>query len=249
MLEDGTVLVTGGETQINHPTNRCSLYDPVADRWRPAAELSTAPLSAGVAAIAGGALIVGGRVKTDSDRWGAGQATCQRYDLAGGNWKKAPDAPFAMERLRCHTLRDGRVLVVETRVGWAIYDPTRDAWTHSGKHERIQRCFSELPDGRVVLFGVDDGRDGNRQTAYLDPSTGRVKRSGASTKLPHIESQTLALVDGSVLLVGGDLYNNIATEPELWTPSGGVALPGLEKAVDRQVKARAKYEAKKKKER
>jgi hypothetical protein len=133
---------------------------------------------------------------------------------------------------------------VESGTGWAIYDPTKNAWTLSKETENVRKSVAELPDGRVVLFGVEDGYT-YKSVSFLDTKTGDVtKAPKAATCLPHYDAETIPLADGTVVLFGGDLYNNIAAEPELWTPQGGTALPGLEKPFEKQIKARAKYDEK-----
>jgi hypothetical protein len=185
-------------------------------------------------------------VKTDKTEYPTGQKACERYDLATGKWSKAAPLPFEMERPRGLRLRDGRVLAVASGTGWAIYDPAKDAWTAKAETDNVRCCFAELPDGRVVLFGTEDAYT-RREVSILDPQSGKVTKTKNGTRLPRNDGLTFTLDDGAVMLVGGDLYNNIAVEPEVWTESaGGAALPGLERALERQVKARAKYDAKEK---
>jgi hypothetical protein len=118
-----------------------------------------------------------------------------------------------------------------------LYDPGADAWTRSQRLQPARRVAVELADARVALFG--DGQPGHPpETVFvLDVSTGDLTAAG-ETQLPHGDSAAALLPTGAVLLVGGDLFDNLSKEPEIWDPATGrgQAVPGLAEVLDRQVR-------------
>lgn len=185
----------------------------------------------------GGALAFGGWASGGAFE---GSAACERYDLATGRWTPAPAGPFPMSGPTALALRGGLILV-NAQEGWALYDPVGDAWIRAEPEEPEVRVAVELADGRVAFFGPRPGLP-PETVVVLDPATGDVAVAGA-TALPRGHAAAALLPDGSVLLVGGDLFDNIPQEPEIWDPSTGAghAPAGLAEALDRQVANLARH--------
>lgn len=111
----------------------------------------------------------------------------------------------------------------------------RDAWSPLRRDEGIGSALLALPDGRVLMFA-------GTGVGVLDPATDRVELAGQTALTRGSATRTFALADGRIAVVGGTLYNNIASEPEIWAPRRGtnLAFPGFEKAFERQRKALAR---------
>lgn len=109
LLPDGRILVVGGLAQTPGgiaPTASAETYDPVANRWQPAAALTVAREDSAVVALpGGGALVIGGAS-------GQGKlATAERYDPSANRWTPAGAMSTARQSFSATTLQDGRVLV------------------------------------------------------------------------------------------------------------------------------------------
>jgi hypothetical protein len=233
LLGDGRVLLAGGD--VWSPSPRAAVYDPVADRWEPVGDLAVPRGDAQAVRVPGGALVFGGRSADHQVL-----QICERLDAAAGTWTTVEPPPTVDRPL---ALRDHRVLVIGHDLG-GIYDPAVDAWTRLDWPGVVGRHPVELPDGRVALFGPVVPRDApyaaNTTVHLFDPVICAVTAAG-NTLLPrgwlgHANGAAV-LPDGNVLLVGGSLFANIACEPEIWDPvtGRGRPLPGLERALDRQL--------------
>lgn len=126
---DGKLYVTGGRGP-GHEGNDASnltateVYDPVADRWEPRAELPT-PRSGGAAAVLGGKLyVLGGGLPGNQVH-----AVVERYDPATDRWERLGDMPAAMTGHRAVAV-DGSLYVVG---GFATKDGARIGALGSGR--------------------------------------------------------------------------------------------------------------------
>jgi hypothetical protein len=234
VLPDGRVLIAGGEESWTEGTARCDIYDPQRDQWCETGHLSPARPQLALVPLAGGALAIGGQLPGPEFE---GTDSCERYDVADGVWTPAAPLPFPMRIPTALVLRSGLILVVSIHEGWALYDPSADAWTRSQCLQPARRAAVELADGRVAIFGGGQPGQPAETVFVLDVATGDFT-DGGRTQLPRGDSVAALLPGGSVLLVGGDLFNNLAKEPEIWDPATGRghALPDLAEILDRQIR-------------
>jgi hypothetical protein len=127
-------------------------------------------------------------------------------------------------------LADGRVLVTGGDLGYdadpralasaELYDPSTGAWTPTGSMltGRYRHTATLLPDGKVLVAGGNVNNSnviGIRcclATAELyDPGTGAWTATG-SMNAPRVAHLATLLLDGTVLVVGGDSYPNTGLE-------------------------------------
>jgi hypothetical protein len=231
VLPDGRVLVVGGAEKATDSIARCHLYDPQHDRWSDTGHLTIARSYPVLAPVPGGALAIGGCVADGLH----GRDSCERYDATSGAWTPTQPLPFPMQPATAMALRSGLILVASSQ-GWASYDPGADAWTRSRRLQHTHGATVELADGRVAIFGGGQSGHPPETVFVLDLITGAFTPAGA-TQLPRRDSVAALLPDGTVLLVGGDLFHNLSKEPEIWDPATGRgrALPGLTEILDGQV--------------
>src|SRR5262249_54813399 len=113
-------------------------------------------------------------------------------------------------------LRDGRVLVVggagqnDVAVASAeVYDPAANKWTPAGqlKTARYSQQAIELDSGKVIVIG---GRTSNgtqltavASTELWDPAS-NTWAAGPNLTVPRSDLTATKLLDGRVLVVGGD---------------------------------------------
>ena len=109
-------------------------------------------------------------------------------------------------------LADGKVLVAGGGTASAeLYDPSTGAWTATGNmiQARAGHTATLLLDGRVLVTGGHSGDGGyppsdrDRSAELYAPATGTWTATGAMS-LPHYGGTATLLLDGTVLLAGGD---------------------------------------------
>lgn len=236
LVANGKVMVAGGEVDYPTKTDKIHLYDLAKQKWSQPAKLGVARERPATAVLPDGrVLLFGGEVEPD-DEYNTRTDVCEVFDPAKGTCKPIAKLKGEYSMASAAVLRDGRVVLATQEGRCAIYDPKADKWSKAVEDERISTPLVVLGDGRVAFFHW------NRHVMLLDPKTLKLSKGG-ETLLPRgFNSSAAALPDGRVLLVGGKLYDNIANEPELWDPATGTgsAVPGFEKAMDKQVKALAK---------
>lgn len=181
---------------------------------RPSAEGRAAhtmtPLSDGSLLVAGGCVVDGCAVATESV-----------VRLTAGGDQIAASMTDARDAHTATRLRDGRVLVTGGFSGEGqpplrsaeIYDPRDDAWAHVGDLTvgRGGHTAELLGDGRVLVAGGWVGSDTYTPTTEVfDPATGAFTR-GPDLPLAVLGLSSAPLRDGSVLLVGGQVSADQAT--------------------------------------
>lgn len=232
-LPGGRVLLAGGWGAGGEYLSSAELFDPASGTFAPAAELPGARAGhVAVALLDGRVLLVGGV--------GAGRTflgTADLYDPAAAAFSSTGAMAVPRENHVAVRLADGRVLVagghsgrrprVTVYDGAEIYDPVAGVFTATGgmgvrrhKHDAVL-----LPDGRVLVTGGSDERDGDGAYAsaeLYDAAAGTFSPAGAMS-LPRYKHQgtSAVLPDGRVLVAGG------AARAEVYDPrTGTFALVG-----------------------
>jgi hypothetical protein len=223
-LPDGKVLIAGGFN--GEYLDTAEIFDPATNRFTPAGRMVTAR-SGHVATLLndGRILLAGGTGKG----W-TFLADAELYDPKTGRF--TPTGRMTTER-ESHTatlLDDGRVLIAGGHKGRRaniviyksaeIFDPQNGKFTAAGdltvkrhKHEAVK-----LSDGRVLILGGSDERDGDgayRNAEIFQPSNGRFTALKNNMQAARYKLQGTAIVlkDGKVLIAGG------ATRAEVFDPA------------------------------
>jgi hypothetical protein len=250
LLQDGTVLVTGGLAGhvqrwygASDPRFDSAMrYDPANDTWT-AVRPMLQPRAYHTATLLqdGTVLVVGGTGDA------AQGPSAERYDPRADVWT-VTGATVAPERRDRHTatlLQDGKVLVLGGIPDWAsseIYDPATNTWAPTAPMLDLRLGFftaTLLQDGRVLVVGT---RDGGR---LFDPATNTWAPAGPPDGRDDLTSgvgwtwdvpmpvsprrlETVTqLADGRVLVLGGcenDAYWCGFADVLLYAP--GVISPG-----------------------
>lgn len=223
-LPDGKVLIAGGFN--GEYLDTAEIFDPATNSFTPAGRMVTAR-SGHVATLLndGRILLAGGTGKG----W-TFLADAELYDPKTGRF--SPTGRMTTER-ESHTatlLDDGRVLITGGHKGRRsniviyksveIFDPQNGKFTAAGdltvkrhKHEAVK-----LSDGRVLILGGSDERDGDgayRNAEIFQPSNGRFTALKNNMQAARYKLQGTAIVlnDGKVLIAGG------ATRAEVFDPA------------------------------
>jgi hypothetical protein len=219
VLPDGRVLIAGGDIScVAGPPPPCvsattaELYDPASGTFSTAGVMNTTPV--------GGILLPNGKVLF------AEGARIEFYDPSNGEFKIAgASASFSVGSVAL--LNDGTVFMTGDNGSGAevaeIYDPVADAFSPIGTWptDLYAGVLAVLPDNRVLL-DVPDSCDGTSLIAIFDPATGAVTtQSGWSF---GYEGAASLLVDGKVLLSGGNTLAGDVNSAALFDPSDGILL-------------------------
>ena len=200
-LEDGRVLVVGGQETPSRKLDSAEIYDPAADAWSSAGTLSVARgVGHSATRLSDGRVLVTG----DSD-----EAIAEIYDPSNGQWSQAGIMTEARNFTTSTLMGDGRVLVAggadATKAGQAplataeIFDPTAGEWTEAGsmKNENFGHGAVLLQDGRVLIAG-------SALTEVYDPTTGTWEDAGEFGRERTAGYPVTLLNDGRVLVTGGE---------------------------------------------
>jgi hypothetical protein len=184
------VLVAGGCAEPACPTalTTAELYDPSADRWLPAGEMSVGRAAHSATLLDDGSVLVAGGCRVRSCV--PALDGVERWSPTAG-WRRA--APMDEPRAHHSALRlaDGRVMVVtgcqpdpDVDAGWrpvlfssrsSIYDPRTDRWVPGPAGPRTCRSMTaELPDHRFLLAGGCCTCGGPDGAPWCDVLTGNV---------------------------------------------------------------------------
>ncbi len=216
LLADGRVLVVGGDS--------AELYDPVAGTFAAIGSMINKSGAGSATLLADGRVLVVGGVSAELyDPWtGTFTATGSM-----NGWRSGHTATL---------LPDGRVLVAGGMSGSShlssaeLYDPKTGTFTPTGsmKSRRTDAAAAVLPDGRVLVAGGMASSDWSKclATAELyDPKTGTFKLTGSMAQR-RTDHTAVALLDGSVLVVGGTSGSVFPGRADRYDPIKGVFSSG-----------------------
>ena len=220
LLEDGRVLIVGGNDEGSRTTPTAELYDPSAGTFSPTGSLGTARgFHTATLLPDGRVLITGGDVAAWDDN-GPFLATSEIYDPGTGTF--SPTGPMAEGRSHhaATLLADGRVLIGggvnrgsdKTSLASAeVFDPTTGTFSPTGSMTdgRVYHTATMLADGRVLVAGgAAFGRPYANNPRFLtsaelyDPATGTFAPTG-SMSFGRTWAEATLLSGNRVLVTGG----------------------------------------------
>ncbi|MDI1241809.1 MAG: kelch repeat-containing protein [bacterium] len=214
LLPNGKVLIVGGFNGQYLDTTE--IYDPETKRFSKVGRLLS-PRSGHVAtALKNGKILIAGGVGTG---W-TFLKSAEIYDPATNRSTAVADMSVPRESHTATVLNDGRVLItgghrdrrsqMVVYTSTEIFDPETSRFVPSGeltikrhKHEAVR-----LSDGRVLILGGSDERDGdgayNNAEVYspADRTFAAVKNN-MNTSRYKLQGTGILLADGRVLVAGG----------------------------------------------
>jgi hypothetical protein len=207
LLQDGRVLVAGGESSPDATLASGELYDPATATFADTGKM-TQPRSGHTATLLpdGRVLIAGGSNGSDS------LASAELYDPATGTFTPTGTMAEARSQHTATLLDDGRVLVTGGITGGAdeatvlasaeLYDTATGTFVPAGRMSapRAGHAATLLTDGTVLVTPGTFGPE--RRADVYDPATGRFSPTGPIRALRLFSTATL-LADGRVLVAGG----------------------------------------------
>jgi len=240
LLQDGRVLVAGGNSGHGDQLASAELYDPASGRWTATGSMhkirsghTATLLPDGRVLVAGGYDVKGAEAASTEIM---GRATAELYDPSSGQWTATGSVTDPRAGATATLLPGGLVLVAggDLDVGRPaeLYDPSTGRWTPTGSMAEARRDHTAtlLPDGKVLVTGGFAGSGYTVDTPCAGPSTpcsaelydtssGRWTATGAM-HADRIGHTATFLPDGTVLVVG--LGTFAAPVPaELYQPGTG----------------------------
>jgi WD40 repeat protein len=220
-LNNGQVLIAGGDSARNTPQPVAELYDPVAGTFTPKGDLTQGRFGHTATLLSDGrVLLVGGTSGNDQIL-----ASAEIYDPQTGRFTLTSDANMIRYKHTAVRLKDGNVLILggTDRRDWnGKYDSAEVYNVKMGMFTQISDMNQErfklaeaavlLSDGNVLIGG------GNRQLEIFDAQS-QTFLPGGTLDDDYYFSVLTVLKDGQVLITGG--YNgNILPSDKAWLHCG-----------------------------
>ncbi|MEP7039944.1 MAG: kelch repeat-containing protein [Chloroflexota bacterium] len=146
LLDNGTVLVAGGEGPFYTPLASAEIYNPATGAWTATSAMSTAREFHTATLLANGLVLVVGGTQGNA---------AELYDPVAGSWESAGSTAFLHTNHTATLLNSGSVLVAggsETTAA-ELYEPTSGRFSSAGSMSvnRSWHSATLLADGRVLI--------------------------------------------------------------------------------------------------
>ena len=237
VLDNGTVLVTGGYTGSDHATT-AEIFDPALGSWS-----TTGSMNVGRGNHTA-TLLDDGRVLVNSG-WRMSPfgvlTSAETYDPTTGTWTSTGSLSAERINATATLLPDGSVLVIGgyTNVGGygvttssaETYDPASGAWTQraSMNVSRGGHVAALLLEGRAVLVAGGFASDHNGSITHKTTELYHVASHSWSAGPLNIEGREYPaaslLLDGRMLISGGIYGSGVHSTAELHTPDSDSTPP------------------------
>jgi NHL repeat/Galactose oxidase, central domain len=201
-LADHRVLVSGGGTPCGSISRSAAIFDPTSNTWLPTSSMNVArQFHTAVLMRDGRVLVTGGALTRDGEL-----ADAEAYDPATGDWTIVPRRPILLG-----TTCDGYVQSFA-----ALLDPVRSIVSRAT--DSFCSSTTVLPRTRFLVAGgtLASGRRLESAEVFEPLTEGRTLTGPLlSARAGHTATR---LVNGSVLVAGGNDDVNPTTAAEIWIP-------------------------------
>jgi hypothetical protein len=208
LLNNGKVLVAGGEDSNLTPLSGAELFDPVTGTFAPTGTMNTSRTQHTATLLANGKVLIAG---------GAGGAglqplsSAELYDPTTGTFTLTGSMNDGHSQYTATLLNNGKVLIASgqdsngTTTTAEIYDPVAGTFTLTGSLNtgRSGHTSTLLSNGKVLIAGGFIENVGETATAELyDPAAGTFTNTGSLNTGRFAQTANL-LSTGNVLIAGG----------------------------------------------
>jgi hypothetical protein len=200
LLQNGKVLVAGGEESDDHSLSSAEIYDPVTNKWTTTGSMLTPRIARSAVVLRDGRVLVTGG--------GDGRNLAEIYDPASGVWHATGNMTAPRLKHAATLLPDGRVLITggSPDSDWhpvrsaEIFDPRTNKFTAITDMElarfKIPDATAVLKNGRILIAG------GAAEVEVYDAAADKFFRAGSLDEA-HFFASTTLLKDGRALITGG----------------------------------------------
>ena len=214
LLPNGKILIAGGYN--GDYLNSSEIFDPTTNRFTPAGRMVTARSGHVATLLINGKVLLAGGVGTG---W-TFLADAELYDPKTNTFTATGAMQAARESHTATLLNDGKVLITGGHKGRRsaitiytsaeIYNPANGSFTAAGNLtvKRHKHDATKLADGRVLIVGGSDERDGNgayRNAEVFNPANGSFTtvKNNMNTARYKLQGTAILLKNGKVLIAGG----------------------------------------------
>jgi hypothetical protein len=238
LLDDGKVLVAGGDSGGPTELDSAELYDPQTHHWVATGKLAHPHGGQSATLLPDGTVLLAGGLQNH-----AVSKDAEIYDPKTGTFTQIHPMNSARLGHTATLMPDGTVLIVggqdvnQTSTSAEIYHPkTRSFTLTKGKlHDaRAYHTATLLKDGRVLIVGGLSDRSSFLSSAEIyDPKTGTF--SPTDHLMTARQSHDAALLpDGRVLILGGSSVHGTLRSTELYDPKTGRFGPSRSMMIPRE---------------
>lgn len=213
LLPNGKILIAGGYNGSYLAS--AELYDPAAHTFMPTGIMVTARSGHVATLLNNGKVLLAGGIGTG---W-TFLSDAELYDPATNTFIATGGMTTARESHTATLLKDGQVLITGGHKGRRpaitiyssaeIYNPASGTFSSTGNLtvRRHKHDATLLADGRVLIIGGSDERDGRgayRNAEVFNPTTGTSTAVGAMNEARYkLQGTAVLLNNGKVLIAGG----------------------------------------------
>jgi N-acetylneuraminic acid mutarotase len=233
VLTDGRVLVVGG-FGAGGAVAAAELYDPITRSWTATGAPAEGRTSHTATLLRDGRVLVAGGATGGNVSPYAPSASVELYDPRSGSWTTTASMSTPRSEHTATLLLDGTVLVAggkdsftgPTLASAEVYDPATGSWTAAGPmiQARAGHTATRLSDGRVLVAGgsaSSDSFEGMASAELFDPISGSWIAAENMHEGHYGDTATL-LLDGTVLIAGGNVGDVYDPTSGSWTATGNM---------------------------
>ena len=229
LLNNGKVLVAGGNDNTGTTLASAELYDPATGTFTATGSMTSPRYSHTATLLNNGMVLIAGG--GNDNEAGIIVASAELYDPATGTFTATGSMNNARDEHTATLLNNGKVLVTggtDTDFDFAsaeLYDPATGTFTVTGSMDsaRMLHAATLLNNGKVLVTGGEGYASTLVSAELYDPATGTFTVTGSMNKARFFHTATL-LNNGKLLVTGGlddDFANTILAGAELYDPATG----------------------------
>jgi len=210
LLNDGTVLVTGGYNSVSKALASAEIYQPGPARWRDTSALNDARFRHTATQLSDGRVLVAGGLNASHQTLHSAEI----YDPSTGVWTRTDGLAVARAAHTATLLANGTVLVAGgfnsddgALASAEIYDPGTGKWHPAADMGRshVYHSATRLLNGDVLIVNGFDDLSSVVPTAYVElynHATSQWQFASRPARYSALHTTTV-LADGTVLQTGG----------------------------------------------
>jgi N-acetylneuraminic acid mutarotase len=232
LLDNGKVLIAGGEPGGGGVYFESELYDFTTETWSTAGNLNQARSSAPLIKLHDGRVLI-----ISGDTHGSGWLnSSELYNPSTDHWELSGNLEVPIqdnEGGNAVLLDDGRVLKVGATGGFSstvtstvaeVYNPSTGTWSRTGDLliDRYSTKLLKLQNGKVIMISGSQWTNLVAECEIYDPETGQWSQA-APLNFARQAHQAILLPDGRVLVAGGiSATGGTVLESEIYDPGTNI---------------------------
>jgi hypothetical protein len=232
LLNNGMVLMAGGENGGYSILASAELYDPVTRSFAVTGDLNTARAWQTASLLNNGqVLIAGGGAPSGTFGTTIPLASAELYDPTTGGFTSTASMSTSRSSHTATVLNNGKVLIIggldsnsDVLSSAELFDPAAGTFAPTGSLNtgRYSHTATLLDNGMVLITGGFDSNGNLLSSAELyDPTAGTFSATGALNVARYLETATL-LNNGQVLIAGGwNAAYQVLASTESYDPGSG----------------------------